>query len=315
MSGALELMDARCVIAGGFSAGGAWATRSRPQARLKLVAPVKGSCWLIADHLEPVLLDQGDVAVLTDRDAIVLASDPGVEPVETAGLFGDEHHRFLRLSQEDHVQIIGGHVALNHAGQSLLLSGLPPVSCIRAHRISSQAVPWLLQQLAREIIAGLPGSDFAARQYSQLVLVEVLRAHMDQAGSLPSGWLRAAADDRIGPALRLVHAKPGHRWTLAELAKATSMSRTSFASRFTAVAGLPPLAYIHAWRMHIAARALRHDSTPIPQLSRALGYSSESAFNTAFKRTIGASPGRYRSQSRHSQEVTSPAGNGLSAST
>jgi len=56
-----------------------------------------------------------------------------------------------------------------------------------------RAVPWLLQQLAREIIAGLPGSDFAARRYSQLVLVEVLRAYMDQAGSLPSGWLRAAA--------------------------------------------------------------------------------------------------------------------------
>ncbi|HEY5848549.1 MAG TPA: cupin domain-containing protein [Microlunatus sp.] len=49
-----------------------------------------------------------------------------------------------------------------------------------------------LEQLFEEVSGRRVGSAFAIRQYIQLVLLEVLRAHLDQA-QLPQGWLRVLA--------------------------------------------------------------------------------------------------------------------------
>jgi transcriptional regulator GlxA family with amidase domain len=59
--------------------------------------------------------------------------------------------------------------------------------------------------------------------------------------SFPAGWLRTLADERLAPALRLMHADPARPWQLEELARTATMSRTTFASRFKAMAGVPPL--------------------------------------------------------------------------
>ena len=76
------------------------------------------------------------------------------------------------------------------------------------------------------------------------------------------------------------------------------MSRTSFAERFRAVAGVPPLTYLTRWRILLAQRALRTDTTSVGTLAADLGYASESAFSTAFKREVGESPLRYRQAAR-----------------
>ena len=41
--------------------------------------------------------------------------------------------------------------------------------------------------------------------------------------------------------LRAVHARPGHGWTVADLAAEAAMSRSAFFARFTRVVGLPPM--------------------------------------------------------------------------
>ena len=76
------------------------------------------------------------------------------------------------------------------------------------------------------------------------------------------------------------------------------MSRTTFAERFKAVAGVPPLTYLLNWRMRIAERALRDEDTPVSDLGMSLGYTSESAFSNAFKREVGMAPKRYRDIAR-----------------
>jgi AraC-like DNA-binding protein len=105
--------------------------------------------------------------------------------------------------------------------------------------------------------------------------------------------LRAAADPRLGVALRMMHGEPGKAWRLDQLASAAAMSRTIFASQFKAAAGVAPLAYLARWRMRLAERALRQGDVPVAVLARDLGYSSESAFSHAFKRIVGVSPSRY----------------------
>jgi AraC-like DNA-binding protein len=72
------------------------------------------------------------------------------------------------------------------------------------------------------------------------------------------------------------------------------MSRSSFAMRFKALVGLPPLDYLIRWRMQTAARDLRSTKRTIAVIGSDLGYASESAFSNTFKRVLGQSPSRYR---------------------
>lgn len=154
-----------------------------------------------------------------------------------------------------------------------------------------------LHRLFDEVTGNRIGSAFAIRQYGQLLLLEVLRAYVEQA-PLPSGWLQALTDERLRPALTLMHAEPGRPWRLDELAHAATMSRTSFAEHFRVVAGMPPLTYLNRWRMLLAQRALRDGDARVGSLAADLGYASESAFSTAFKREVGESPLRYRHRVR-----------------
>jgi AraC-like DNA-binding protein len=123
---------------------------------------------------------------------------------------------------------------------------------------------------------------------------------------LRAGWLRAATDPRLAPALRLIHGEPGHAWRLDQLARACAMSRTSFATHFKTMAGEAPLSYVTRWRMRLAEQALRRGDTPVVTLAQALGYASESAFSHAFKRIVGLSPARYGAHVRDMGAEISP---------
>src|SRR5262249_48254688 len=160
------------------------------------------------------------------------------------------------------------------------------------------AFRWLLDQLVQERAVELPGSQLASAQLAQLLFIQILRAHLETSDPMPAGWLRALGDQRIAPALRLMHGDPGRAWHLDELAKACAMSRTTFAFHFRTVAGVAPLTYLTEWRMRLAERALREEATPVAAVGQSLGYTSESAFSNAFKRVTGNSPRAYRNAVR-----------------
>ena len=145
-----------------------------------------------------------------------------------------------------------------------------------------------------ERAAGRPGSQLASAQLSQLLFIQILRAHVATSGPLDAGWLRALSDARIAPALHLMHGDPARSWHLEDLAQACAMSRTTFATCFKAAAGVAPLTYLTDWRMRLAERALADDGTPVSVVAQTLGYASESAFSHAFKRVTGSSPKAYR---------------------
>ena len=71
------------------------------------------------------------------------------------------------------------------------------------------------------------------------------------------------------------------------------MSRSTFALKFKATVGASPMDYLTRWRMMLAGDRLRNPGDPISAIALSLGYESESAFSTAFKRVMGSSPRRY----------------------
>lgn len=309
----LSLTQAQAVHAGGFEAGGPWAIRFRSRHRIKMSAVLHGGCWFWFED-EPgtkVRLEAGDIGLLTIQRDYVMASDPGVEPVEAASLFSSEGLASAVLGDGADFGFIGGHILLNPINGRLMADVLPPWLHIKGGSPQASAFGWLLGRLVEEARGDLPGAQLASSHLAQLLFTEILRSHLDVGGPLPAGWLRALADARTAPALRLMHGDPGRAWRLDELARACAMSRTSFAEHFKAVSGQAPLTYLTEWRMRLAERALRDETTAVAQIGLALGYASESAFSNAFKRVNGNSPRAWRSAAKLSPSAgpaTSAAG-------
>lgn len=295
----LKFTNAESLATGGFSAGGAWAIRFPAPDKIKFFAVVKGTCWVSIDgNDEPFCFGSGDVGLLTAKRSFVLASDPSVVPVDAMALFSGAGRSTVTLGNGDDFAQIGGHVLLDPASGSLLSGVLPPWIHVPATSPQAAKFRWLLEQLVEERAADLPGAQLVSAQLSQLLFIQILRAHL-QTSSPMTGWLRALGNPRIAPALRLMHGDPARSWHLDELASACAMSRTTFASHFRASAGVAPLAYLAEWRMRLAQRRLREENAPVAVVAQSLGYSSESAFSHAFKRMTGHSPKAYRQVARN----------------
>ncbi|MDI2125482.1 AraC family transcriptional regulator [Yinghuangia seranimata] len=177
-----------------------------------------------------------------------------------------------------------------------LLDLLPPLAVVPAGPRTRAALDLLAAEVAREE----PGQDAVLHQMLDLLLVLALRAWCARPGADPS-WYRALAAPAVGDALRLLHEEPARAWTVAGLAAETGLSRAAFAARFTRLVGEPPLAYLTAHRMTLAADLLRDTDTTVAAVARAVGYHDAFAFSTAFKRARGATPSEWRRQARRVQ--------------
>jgi AraC-like DNA-binding protein len=303
----LRFTRAESLVTGGFSAGGRWAIRFPAPDKIKFFAITEGECWVRIDgEDEPIKIGFGDVGLITARRSFVVSSDLEACPVEAMEVFSGGTTNTAHLGTGVDFSYLGGHILLDPASRELLSDALPPWIHVQAASPHAAVFGWLLHQLVQERSSNMPGSELASEQLAQLLFIQILRAHFSTSGAMAPGWLRALADVRIAPAIRLMHSDPSHAWSLKELARATAMSRTMFAVEFKKVAGVAPLSYLSTWRMRLAERALREDDVPVAVLARSIGYTSESAFSNAFKRMTGSSPNRYRSSAR---SVTSESSN------
>jgi len=307
LSELLDLIEVRGVLTGGFAVDGPWVTGGAMDHPLKLLVLGRGRARISTDGIDaPVDLGAGDVVVLNQRAWMELGSPDGDGPRQevvpdpgfpSTSLLGPGGAADRDATGE---VVLGGRVDLDPAGRAVLSRALPPLGHVRAS--TSAPLRGLLDRLLDEVAHDRPGSSAAVRQYGQLLLLEVLRAQLVQ-DELPPGWLRAQADDRLRPALALLHAEPDRAWTLDQLARAAAMSRTSFAERFRDTTGTPALTYLRQWRMLLARRALRERDVPLSTLATEVGYASESAFSTAFRRETGESPLQHRRRVRAGARV------------
>ena len=169
---------------------------------------------------------------------------------------------------------------------------------ILVNRVDDEAVGSGIANTIGDLLARLetltPGDEVILGRMMELLFVEMLRRH---AGRLPEGskgLLAALNDPLVGRALQLLQADPARRWTTDELAREAGASRTVLGERFNAVLGKPPIEYLTGWRIQLAADRLRNGRDAIARIAVDSGYESEAAFNRAFKRVTGLTPGRWR---------------------
>jgi transcriptional regulator GlxA family with amidase domain len=109
-----------------------------------------------------------------------------------------------------------------------------------------------------------------------------------------TGWLAGVRDPHLAKALAVLHRDPARQWTVTSLSKEVGLSRTRLAERFRHFLGMSPITYLTDWRMKQAAEALQKTRKSVLEVALDLGYSSEAAFNRAFKRAYKTPPAHFR---------------------
>ncbi|MCS5717713.1 AraC family transcriptional regulator [Herbiconiux sp. CPCC 205763] len=296
---AIGLLRPSTVVGPSLRAAGEWALHFDPFPHVRTGGLISGTCWLIIDGHEPVLLRAGDTFLLGNPPPYVLASSPDVTSRPAAPIFADAEAGLVRIGpeSEEDVYLCVGHIAFDERNAALLTDLLPSLVVVRVDDPHGARLAQLIDLLAEEVEVAAPGGALVQNHLAQILLVHMLRVHAGRTYR-PTGWLGALNDDAIGAALRAVHADVARSWSLKELAEISHMSRSAFAQAFKNRVGVPPLEYLIQWRMSLARDALTRDYLSISELALETGYLSESAFSTAFRRVVGSSPAQFRSQAR-----------------
>jgi AraC-like DNA-binding protein len=294
LSDVLSLLKPRSYVSGGFDAGGKWSIQFPRHEGIKCYAVVSGQCWLSVEGVpDAVRLRTGDCFLLPSGRPFRLASDLTLTPIDALTI--------LRTSRNSGIAswngggdclILGGHFVFSGSDAGILLGALPPIAHIRKES-DKAALRWSLDRMRQELGERQPGGFLIAQHLAHMMLVQALRLHLAEGLSGGVGWLFALANKQMSAAISAMHEDPAHGWTLQKLAECAGMSRSTFALRFKETVGASPMDYLTRWRMLLAGDRLANSSDPISVIALSLGYESESAFSTAFKRVMGCSPRQY----------------------
>jgi AraC-like DNA-binding protein len=307
LSNVLSLLKPRNYLSAGFEAGGDWSVQFPDQQEgIKSGAVVSGDCWLSVEGVaDAVHLDTGDCFLLPSGRPFRLASDMALTPVDAGPIFSAPRKGGVAsVNGGGAFSLVSNRFALagNHAG--LLLRMLPPIVHIRDEP-GQVALRWAIERMMRELREPQPGGFLIVQHLAHMMLVQALRLHLAEGARGGVGWFFALADKQIGAAINAMHDDPAHRWTLQELGERAGMSRSTFALKFKETAGETPMEYLTRWRMLLAGERLENSSDAISGIALSLGYESESAFSTAFKRVMGSTP-RQHSRGRFSSPAEYP---------
>jgi AraC-like DNA-binding protein len=269
---------------------------------------IRGGCYLEVDGIgKPIALVGGDVVMLPHGHAHTLRDslDSPVEQFDKLLMDGrrcDEIHQTLRMGGDGpRAALISGEFRFENRGWHPFLAAMPRL--IHLQTEGEITVPWLeatLRFLSAETGSGSPGSEVMVSRLTDVLFIQIVRAsmmqHAAQGRECNSSILRAMVDPALSKAVRAIHLNPASPWTVAELAETAGMSRTAFSTRFTSIAGIPPLTYVTRWRLLKATELLSESDASLAEIAEQVGYESEAAFSKAFKREIGLPPGRFRQQ-------------------
>ncbi|AVH69692.1 AraC family transcriptional regulator [Nostoc sp. 'Lobaria pulmonaria (5183) cyanobiont'] len=293
LSDVLSLLKLHSYGCGGFDVGGDLCLQFPKHAGIKCYAVVSGQGWLSVDGVpDPVQLKAGDCFLLPRGRPFRLASDLTLPPVDFFTFRASKNGSIGSFNGGAVCFLVCGHFALTGNHASILLGVLPPIVHLQKES-DKAALRWFIERMTEELREPQPGGLLIAQHLAQMMLVQALRLHLAEGLNGGVGWLFALADKQMSAAINAMHEEPGYRWTLQELAECAGMSRSTFAQKFKERVGKSPMEYLTRWRMLVAGDKLVNSSDPVSVISLALGYESEAAFSTAFKRIMGCSPRQY----------------------
>lgn len=252
-----------------------------------------GQCWLDVDNnKEACLLKPGTFALVPHGNGHRLYGEKGAATPNVLDLpriqISERYEVLQHGTGPAHSTMICGALRFDHPAARKLVNALPKLLVIDESRFSQMQN--MLGLIASEIQSLQPGGEAIITRLGDILVVQAIRTWLKNDPAANSGWLGALKDKHIGHAIKLIHDKPAHHWSVESLAKEVAMSRSAFAARFTKLIGEPVMQYITQWRMYTAMDLLKQEDSTVAQVADQLGYQSEAAFSRAYKRVMGEVP-------------------------
>jgi AraC-like DNA-binding protein len=272
---------------------------------------VEGTARACVEGGPDLELSPGDIVVFPHGDPHHLSGGTGTNHVESAAVLrriatGDLSPMHAGGGGKT-TRFVCGYLSCDPLLCGPILESLPPI--LKVNVRTDRSGHWLEQSilhLLEESGSNRAGNDVMLAKLSEALFVDTLRRYVEGLPDRTTGWLAGARDPIVGRSLALLHKRPEHPWTIAELAAEVGLSRSSLVERFTRYLAEAPMAYLTGWRLRLAAEALTSSPKGVAEIAAAVGYESEAAFNRAFKRVFGVPPARYRRQSRTASSSGSP---------
>jgi AraC-like DNA-binding protein len=308
LGGLLDAPRARGAFAMRNVMSSPWSLRVLAESPLTLIAGVSGELWVVPDEGEPMLVGPGDIAITRAPEHYNVADSPTARPqviihpgqrccdVEGNSVLEAMTHGVRTWGNHPDgstVFIVGAYEHLSDISDRLLRA-LPPVLSLSHADWESPLVPLLCE----EVVKDEPGQAAVLDRLLDLLVTAVLKAWFARQDSSRPEWWRFQGDRIVDRALRIMHDKPAHPWTLDELAAEAGASRASLARRFHNLVGEPPMTFLKNWRMAMAADLLCQPDETVSTVAEKVGYATPFAFSAAFKRVRGLSPQEHRTSGR-----------------
>lgn len=228
-----------------------------------------------------------------DRPYLALVLDGAVEKSFA--------RRTVRLERASGVSMPAGAVhgaRFGPAGARIVVVKLerpssPGGRCLgRLAELRGRGFAWLGWRLAGELRASDAAAPLAAEGIALGLLAACDREQLgaERRPKRPTPWLRAAEE--------LLHAQPGDRRSLGELAEAVGVHPAHLARAFRARHGVSVGEYGRRVRLEWAAAEVARGETPLAAIAAQAGFADQSHFTRVFRRHVGTTPARYRDETR-----------------
>jgi AraC-like DNA-binding protein len=276
-----------------LSGAGRWSASRTEVGQPFYCVALEGSLRLSVNGCEPLILQADDFVLVPQVFSFAMTSINPPDDDEVADFapapLPDGSFRFGDTSVAPEAQWLAGRCAFGSPDAALLVSLLPELVLVRG----DSRLATLVKLVRDESRAQRPAREVVLARLLEVLFIEALRS--TQTGASP-GLVRGLADARLALAIRQMHESPEKPWTIAQLAKAAALSRSSFFDRFSRAVGVAPMEYLLSWRMAIAKSLLRRNEVGVATIAARVGYSSASAFSVAFTRHVGLPPTQYASR-------------------
>ena len=198
-----------------------------------------------------------------------------------------EIRKVVAGDSQPEIILICGYIRASY-GTKLDLFGLLSGPIVETFRVEDKLDQTLKAALA-ELLSQEVGAGAMSSTLLKQVLIRILRRSLADV-DLWSERFAALSDPNIARAFAAMVARPGAAYTVQTLADISSLSRSTFMSRFTRAFGDSPMTVLRQLRMRRARILLATGTLTVDQVAEAVGYSSRPAFYRAFRKVYSEDP-------------------------
>jgi len=271
---------------------GSWQGSTAGQGKSSYHIVMEGDCWLhLGEDTPPALLHTGDVVFILRDCPFILSAHRERVVAQRAPVT-----KMQVLSHHDAsgTALTCGFLTFHSVISQMILSFLPEVIILKNQDDHSGSIKKITDVIHQEAHRGVLSSERVISSLAEILLFIGIRQYLQQT------TLDTPLDNiKMAPEFLNLFAEiilfPAKEWSVVNMAAAVGMSRSWFIQRFNSLSAIPPAEMVCQLRISLARQQIENGKS-LQQAAELVGYQSQAAFNRAFQRVTGLTPGRYRQQ-------------------